>query len=116
MALPNESNQPSLSTSRPERVTSTFASDPDMHELIQEFAADMPFRARELTDLWQRGDRQSLLRMAHQLKGASAGYGFEALGKVAATLEASLKREDAALESLRNQLDDLVTMCSRVSA
>ena len=120
MASPNDSNPASDSpvarmASGP-IIKSAFAGDPDMVELIQEFASEMPVRAQELSDMWQRGDRVSLLRMAHQLKGASAGYGFDSLGHVAATLEAGLKHEETRLESLRTQLDDLVQMCNRVSA
>jgi HPt (histidine-containing phosphotransfer) domain-containing protein len=120
MALPNDSQPASLTPGARMApgpiIRSAYAGDPDMVELIQEFAAEMPIRARELTDMWQRGDRVNLLRMAHQLKGASAGYGFDPLGRVAAALEASLKREDTQLESIRSQLDDLVQMCNRVSA
>lgn len=115
MALPNEPNAHNANRAPTIPIKSAFASDPDMLELIQEFASEMPVRARELISLYERADRQNLLRMAHQLKGASAGYGFESLGRVAATLEASLRQESNALESLRSQLDELVSMCNRVS-
>lgn len=113
MTLPN-ANQSQLSVRAP-IVKSTFADDPDMKELVQEFVTDMPVRAEEIQALWEQGNRVELLRVAHQLKGASAGYGFESLGDVARTLETSLKQDNADLESLRSQVDDLVSMCNRVS-
>jgi len=113
MTMPN--NQDSQTASQDPALKSTFADDPDMLELVQEFVTDMPVRAREIEALWEQRNRVELLRLAHQLKGASAGYGFETLGLVARTLETSLKQDNADLEALRSQVDDLVSMCNRVS-
>ncbi|MBN8645413.1 MAG: Hpt domain-containing protein [Planctomycetes bacterium] len=101
---------------RPVPLKSTFASDPDMAELVSEFAAEMPEKARELSALWDSQKLDELSRLAHQLKGASAGYGFEVLGLSAGRLEAGLKCAERDLESIRASLDELVALCGRVSA
>lgn len=97
-------------------VRSTFASDPDMSELIQEFAGEMPEKAATLLTLWQQGNRAELKRLAHQLKGAGGGYGFETLGACAARLEAMLNEQNAEAERVRERVEELVDMCQRVRA
>lgn len=97
-------------------VTSSFASDPDMRELIQEFAAEMPHRARELRDLWDNGRYDDLKRLAHQLKGAGAGYGFEVLTRHASAVEEALKESTRDMARLKSGVDELVELCARVVA
>jgi HPt (histidine-containing phosphotransfer) domain-containing protein len=62
-----------------------------MLELVQEFAAELPARARELESRLDQRAFEDLQRLAHQLKGAGGGYGFPQITEVAATLEQSLK-------------------------
>ena len=64
--------------SRP--IKSTLSNDPDMIELIQMYVEEMPERIAELERSWQGTRLDELTRFAHQLKGASAGYGFEQVG------------------------------------
>lgn len=121
MALPNENTRPALEAARSASasgcpVKSAFAGDPDMMELIQEFAAEMPEKARVLQELWQQGNRAELKRLAHQLKGAGGGCGFEALGACAGRLEAILGEQGADAERLRERVEELVDMCQRVRA
>jgi HPt (histidine-containing phosphotransfer) domain-containing protein len=75
-----------------EPIRSVFEGDPDMLEIIREFALELPGRAEELEATLARGDRSRLQTLAHQLKGAGGGYGFQAITDTAALLEQALKQ------------------------
>lgn len=96
-------------------LRSVFRDDPDMVELIDLFVAELPERVRLLQDMAAKGDANGLRRLAHQLRGASGGYGFEALGQRAASLEAALKAESDA-DIVRRRVEDLIQLCSRIAA
>lgn len=96
-------------------LRSVFRDDPDMAELIELFVAEIPERVRLLEDLTAKGDSEGLRRLAHQLRGASGGYGFEALGQRAANLEAALKAESD-VDIVRQRVDELIQICSRIAA
>ncbi len=72
-------------------IRSTYEDDLDMMEIVQEFADELPGRAESAETLLRDGDLSELQRLAHQLKGAGGGYGFDAITEVAAALEQALK-------------------------
>lgn len=94
-------------------IQSEFASDPGMREIVEAFVQEMPNKIRALEDAYAAGAEVDLRRLAHQMKGACGGYGFGSLGESAGRLEAAIDGS-AELASLRGQLDELVSMCSRV--
>lgn len=102
-------------------LVSEFAHDPDMQELVGMFVDEMPERIRSLQDLWETRDLETLKRVAHQLKGASGGYGFMVVGKAAGHLEELLKNTpperppETELAALRSRVDELISLCRRVS-
>ena len=73
-----------------EPIRSSYEDDPDMMEIVREFASDASRRAEELEEYLQSGDLSSLRTLAHQLKGAGGGYGFDAITDRAGELERSL--------------------------
>lgn len=73
-------------------LRSQYQDDPDMRDLVREFAAGLPARAAELERLLGEGQLAELSRIAHQLKGAGGGYGFPLITERAAALESSLKQ------------------------
>jgi len=77
-------------------IRSEFASDPDINDCVRQ----------------ERWDE--LRRIAHQLKGASGGYGFSPLGEAAAALERDIDAE-AELEALRRDAERLIALCGRAS-
>ena len=102
-------------------IVSDFASDPEMGELVQLFVSELPQRVESLRDAWAHSQIDMLLRLAHQLRGASAGYGFPTIGRAAERLETDPRRVGAAgatpdLESIAAQFRDLVDLCNRVRA
>jgi HPt (histidine-containing phosphotransfer) domain-containing protein len=64
--------------------------DPEMAGLVAAFVAELPDRMDAIESAWRQGRTEDLRRLAHQLKGASAGYGFPDLGHDAAALEREL--------------------------
>jgi HPt (histidine-containing phosphotransfer) domain-containing protein len=84
-----------------------------MVELVEFFVEEVPNRLQSLRDLCESGDREGVQRLAHQLKGASAGYGFEQLGLAAAKVEQPLKGE-ASLDDVQGEIDELTELLRRV--
>lgn len=98
-------------------LLSTFADDPDMAELIGFFVDEMADRVTTIRDAEDKQDLNQLRMIAHQLKGSGAGYGFETITQSAGKLEQliDLNNPDVSVDSLRSQIDDLVSLCSRAS-
>ncbi len=86
-------------TAEPDLLVSELADDPDMRELVLTFVGNLEARITRVTALHAASDREELARIAHQLKGTGASYGFPRLTEVARTLEtvASSSHDDAAL-------------------
>jgi len=74
-----------------EPIRSQYEDDPDMLELVQGFAADLPGRAREIEGRLDASALEDVQRLAHQLKGAGGGYGFPQITETAAALEQAIK-------------------------
>ncbi len=96
-------------------IYSDFKGDPDMEELVEYFVGEMPQRLEELESSFASQDWDRLKTVAHQLKGASGGYGFETLGLAAASLETSLKQGTDEAADLQEGFDQLIDLCRRVS-
>ncbi len=86
-------------------IRSIYEDDPDMIEIVREFADELPSRAEAVEALLRQADLGELQRLVHQLKGAGGGYGFAAVTEVAAALEQALKDgADAAVLEARASL------------
>lgn len=102
-------------------LVSEFAHDPDMCDLIALFVEEMPERVATLESLTRSRDLESLKRLAHQLKGASGGYGFRIVGSAAGTLEDLIKAStqpgttEQELARIEAQVKDLINLCRRVA-
>lgn len=102
-------------------VLSSMVNDPDMGDLIELFVQDLPRRVEELQGVARVSDWDGVRRVAHQLKGASGGYGFAIVGTCAGELEArtiraAKSRLDSDLTEVRKQIDELISLCNRVRA
>ncbi len=101
-------------------LLSDFSADEDMRDLISMFVAELPDRIRALQTLSESGGLEQLCRLAHQMKGASGGYGFPVLGAAAGRLEESVVNSlscpdpAATLPAIRAQVDGLIELCRRV--
>lgn len=107
-----------MTTGKPP-IRSTYATDPDMRELVEFFVQEMPGRITSLRKAFEAAELADLTRLAHQLKGASGGYGFPTIGTKAGELESALKSSSApptqTLAAIKANLDDLIDLCTRAS-
>lgn len=102
-------------------LRSEFAGDPDMQEILELFVQEMPSRIRDLRSYWENRELEKVGRLAHQLKGAGGGYGFNIISEAAAQLEKSITAlagapTETTLNQMKAQVDTLVDLCNRVSA
>lgn len=107
--------QPSSACGALPPLPSLYANDPAMKEVVEEFIGDIPERVRSIRTAFESGNRVDLTRLAHQLRGAGAGYGYPALTSAAGALEDQLRAlpNDAALSSVAQEVDELVMLCER---
>lgn len=101
-------------------IRSEFANDPDMLEIVEMYVNEMPERISQVQQFWSSQQLDELKRLAHQLKGASGGYGFPTVGKAAGNVENTLMNlangsNQSSLLQLRDQVEELIHMCQRVS-
>ena len=100
----------------PEPLYSDLADDGDMLELVRFFVTELEDRLTDLRRAQETSDRDMLLTLAHQLKGAAAGYGYAVIGEQAAALEAAATASEVDADSVRQQLDRLARLCQRAEA
>ncbi|MDQ2077659.1 ATP-binding protein [Marinimicrobium sp. ABcell2] len=111
---PVESAALSTETPNTEKpIHSTYASDPEMQELVEGFVERLPAFVQDIQAAYDGGDTDALRRLAHQLKGSAGGYGFLPVSQVAATLEAAALQPESANE-LGSAMTQLTQTCARV--
>ena len=84
-------------------------------ELIEMFLEELPSRIQSLNQALDAGDFSHLNRLAHQLKGAAPGFGFDPIGSAAGILEERLKTsnlEMVEVDQIRDEFDSLMMECS----
>lgn len=79
------------------------------------FLADLPIVIAELAESAEKGNRQLLGRLAHQLKESGELNGYDGLTPFAARLERVAVGNGTPLD-IRVALDDLIAQCSKVRA
>ena len=96
-------------------IVSSLSGDPDMLELVEEFVDNLRDRTRSLEVAYAANDVEELVRLAHQLKGSSGGYGFDAIGEAAGALEQSA-RAASSVTDIAQELEGFIAMCRRATA
>jgi HPt (histidine-containing phosphotransfer) domain-containing protein len=96
-------------------LRSTRAGEPAMEDLLNFYISELQDRIDRLSAAWRHGDEQMLQRIAHQLAGASEGYGYEPIAQSASMLEHTL-RDEADVALITERLEDLIRLCRRARA
>ena len=96
-------------------IFSSLSSDPDTLELVEEFVDGLRDRVRSLEVAYVTNDIEELIRLAHQLKGSSGGYGFDVIGESASVLEQS-SRAAGSVTDVARELERFIAMCRRATA
>jgi signal transduction histidine kinase/DNA-binding response OmpR family regulator len=94
-------------------LQSTYASDPDMREVIDEFVGRQPAQVFAIRRLLEENNLDELRRQVHQMKGAGGGYGFGDITTYAAKAEMAVK-EGGTLERISAEVESLVQLVRRV--
>jgi len=84
-------------------------SDPEVKDIVCEFAARLPQDLCDLKAAWQNRDWLLLHQRAHSLKGTAAMTGFAALSQAAATVDdLATRAKETALPMALERLEQLV--------
>ena len=93
-------------------LLSELVDDPDMQELIVRFVDGLAAQVERLESALRDDDRETVRRVAHQLKGAAGGYGFPTITTTAAALEKQAREG----EPLAERVADVTSLCKRARA
>lgn len=99
-----------------EPLHSTLRDDPDMAELIDFFLDELHERIDALSTAWQQADKEALKYIAHGLKGAAGGYGYQDITERAADLEREIAIPEADLAQLTERVEALLELCRRATS
>lgn len=94
-------------------IYSSLGGDPDFAELVEMFVAEIPCRISALSAAAQCGDWTEVGRLAHQLKGAAGGYGYDEVTALASRVE-SAAREAADPARIQRAAAELANLCGRI--
>jgi HPt (histidine-containing phosphotransfer) domain-containing protein len=96
-------------------LRSEFDGDAEMSELIEFFIGELNGRIAAMHAALSNGDTAAMRLLAHQLKGAASGYGYPAITEAAARVEYGLLPEEAAISSVAEKVEELITLCRRAA-
>lgn len=79
----------------------------EISNLIDLFLSELPLRLSVIEQLAGAGDREGLMRAAHQLKSAAGSYGYDDLSLYAGRLETLCRNRLASIEQLERAVDEV---------
>ena len=97
-------------------LVSDLAGDEDIADLVVAFVGELPSRSNAIRDAAKGGDTASLVRLAHQLKGAAGSYGFGAITDAAREVESFAKKPESERKDLDDAIETLAVLCRRARA
>lgn len=102
-----------------EPIRSTFANDEDLKDLVSLYVVELPTRMSAMRAALEASNIGEVRRLSHQLRGASAGFGFAVIGQVAGEIEDAIKAaglQADAIARTRPLVERLSALCDRVAA
>jgi len=108
----NQRQDPALEGPALEPLESDIDDDPDMYAAIDSFVSVLPARARAIEDALRQSDYQTLMHLAHQLKGSAGTFGFMPITDAAAQLEQRVKT-GAQMQQIEVAIRELSTLIQR---
>ena len=101
-----------MPTENKDPIISVFADDPEMSEIVGLFVGELPQRLKRLEGAMKAADTEALRVIAHQMKGAGAGYGFDGISAAGESLEAAIV-QDRPIDEIRFHCSALYDICRR---
>lgn len=95
-----------------EPLISDFADDPDMLKIIEMFVDGLSDRIESILTAFEDSNCTTVSGIAHQLKGASGGYGYPLMSELAFDVE-QLANRNAEADQIEAALAVLVDECRR---
>ncbi len=93
-------------------IVSELADDEEMTALVERFTNNLPQQAQRLEDAADAKERETIRRLAHQLKGAAGGYGYPTITTAASRLEQQAREGETFAQALAEVCD----LCRRARA
>ncbi|MEZ4266200.1 MAG: ATP-binding protein [Myxococcota bacterium] len=110
---PEAANEALVANGGAAPLFSSLAGQESMESLIDGFANAMPIFVAKLETALAAGEKERLLRLSHQMKGAGGSYGFDAVTLAAARVEAALSKPMADGDVLA-AVSSLIATCRAV--
>ncbi|MFN3166023.1 MAG: response regulator [Phycisphaeraceae bacterium] len=95
-------------------IFSAFTGDKEMRPLLTEFTRGLSASMDKLREANARQDYETLEQIAHALKGAGSGYGFDTVTRHAEQLLFSLNDSAADIEKIKHSANELLCILNRV--
>jgi len=95
-------------------LISDLADDPDLAATVELFVAGLPERVAAIEKALAERDTDTLVHLAHQLKGTGGSHGFAPITEAAEALE-SAARTQGDLGRLAGQVRALADLCTRAT-
>ncbi len=95
-------------------VFSSVSDEFHMTERVEEFVGNLQHRIQAIEQAVASNSPADLARLAHQLKEAGGGFGFETIGATAAALEQSAKAAGC-VSDVAAEVTELISMCRRAT-
>jgi len=95
-----------------EREKIKVHADPDLRDIIPLFLANKREEINHIREALLREDFETILFIAHQIKGSGGGYGFDAITELGKSIEEAASGRNEAL--ILNCLDELASYLDRV--
>jgi CheY-like chemotaxis protein/HPt (histidine-containing phosphotransfer) domain-containing protein/anti-sigma regulatory factor (Ser/Thr protein kinase) len=100
-------------SSEPELVS--MLDDEDMKGIVRQYVRDLPQRSSAILRAFQISDVETLMRLAHQLKGSGGAYGFPLITEAAEAVEAAVEK-GLDRSSIQERAEALANLCRRARA
>ena len=91
---PTASPSPAATPGQSDGISSQFADDPQLADILPGFVERLPSQLDALCKALEEERLEDAERLAHRLKGAGGSYGYRTLSEVAKSLELAAKAQD----------------------
>ena len=76
-------------------ISQLLSEDPRLRDIVKEFVDNLASRVEEFRTAHEKLDWDTLVSLAHRLKGAAGSYGYPDISKLCAEMEHELRAHQA---------------------